>query len=49
MFSLAIEAGKLHHKPHFAMLRDDNVRVGFSSVSSTGPCSLTCLRACGQS
>jgi integrase len=29
MFSLAIEAGKLHHKPHFAMLREDNVRVGF--------------------
>ena len=29
MFSLAIEAGKLHHKPHFAMLREDNIRVGF--------------------
>ena len=29
MFSLAIEVGKLHHKPHFAMLREDNVRVGF--------------------
>jgi integrase len=29
MFSLAIEAGKLHHKPHFAMLGEDNVRVGF--------------------
>lgn len=29
MFSLAVEAGKLHHKPHFAMLREDNVRVGF--------------------
>ena len=29
MFSLAIEAGKLHHKPHFDMLREDNVRVGF--------------------
>jgi integrase len=29
MFSLAAEAGKLHHKPHFAMLREDNVRVGF--------------------
>jgi integrase len=29
MFSLAIEAGKLHHRPHFAMLREDNVRVGF--------------------
>jgi integrase len=29
MFSLAIETGKLHHKPHFAMLREDNVRVGF--------------------
>jgi integrase len=29
MFSLAIEAGKPHHKPHFAMLREDNVRVGF--------------------
>lgn len=29
MFSLAVEAGKLHHKPHIAMLREDNVRVGF--------------------
>ena len=29
VFSLAIEAGKLHHKPHFAMLREDDVRVGF--------------------
>ncbi len=29
MFSLAVEAGKLHRKPHFAMLREDNVRVGF--------------------
>ncbi len=29
MVSLAIEAGKLRHKPHFAMLRGDNVRVGF--------------------
>lgn len=29
MFSLALEAGKLHHKPHIAMLREDNVRVGF--------------------
>jgi len=29
MFNLAIEGGKLHHKPHVAMLREDNVRVGF--------------------
>ncbi len=29
MFSLAIEAGKLPHKPHFAMLREDNARGGF--------------------
>jgi hypothetical protein len=29
MFSLAIEAGKLHHKPHVATLREDDVRVGF--------------------
>lgn len=29
MFSLAIQAGKLHHKPHFPMLREDNVRAGF--------------------
>ena len=29
MFSLAVEAGKLHRKPHFDMLREDNVRVGF--------------------
>jgi integrase len=29
MFSLAVEAGKLHRKPHIPMLREDNVRVGF--------------------
>ena len=29
MFSLAIQAGKLNHKPHFPMLRENNVRVGF--------------------
>src|SRR5262249_15790907 len=29
MFSLAIQAGKLTHKPHFPMLREDNVRKGF--------------------
>lgn len=29
MLSLAVEAGKLHRKPHIAMLREDNVRVGF--------------------
>jgi integrase len=29
MFSLAIQAGKLVHKPHFPMLRENNVRAGF--------------------
>ena len=29
MFSLAIQAGKLLHKPHFPMLRENNVRAGF--------------------
>jgi integrase len=29
MFSLAIQSGKLVHKPHFPMLRENNVRVGF--------------------
>jgi integrase len=29
MFSLAIQAAKLVHKPYFPMLREDNVRVGF--------------------
>lgn len=29
MFSLAVQAGKLHHKPHIPMLREDNVRAGF--------------------
>jgi integrase len=29
MFSLAVQAGKLHHKPHIPMLREDNIRVGF--------------------
>ena len=29
MFSLAIQAGKLLHKPHIPLLREDNVRTGF--------------------
>lgn len=29
MFSLAIQAGKLVQKPHFPMLREDNIRKGF--------------------
>lgn len=29
MFSLAIQSGKLVHKPHFPMLRENNVRAGF--------------------
>jgi integrase len=29
MFSLAIQSGKLIHKPHFPMLRENNVRAGF--------------------
>ena len=29
MFTLAIQAGKLHSKPHIPMLREDNVRRGF--------------------
>jgi integrase len=29
MFSLAVQAGKLHHRPHISMLQEDNVRVGF--------------------
>ena len=29
MFSLAVQAAKLHYKPHFPMLRENNVRTGF--------------------
>ena len=29
MFSLAVQAGKLHAKPHIPMLREDNIRTGF--------------------
>lgn len=29
MFSLAIQAGTIMHKPYIAMLREDNVRTGF--------------------
>jgi integrase len=29
MFTLAVQAGKLHAKPHFPMLREDNIRRGF--------------------
>lgn len=29
MFSLAMQAGKLLHKPHIPLLREDNTRTGF--------------------
>jgi integrase len=29
MFTLAVQAGKLHGKPHIPMLREDNIRRGF--------------------
>jgi integrase len=29
MFSLAMQTGKLLHKPHIPMLREDNTRTGF--------------------
>jgi integrase len=29
MFTLAVQGGKLHHKPHIPMLRENNVRRGF--------------------
>jgi integrase len=29
MFTLAVQAGKLHAKPHIPMLKEDNVRKGF--------------------
>jgi integrase len=29
MFSLAVQSGRLVHKPHFPMLRENNVRAGF--------------------
>lgn len=29
MFTLAVQAGKLHAKPHIPMLREDNIRKGF--------------------
>lgn len=29
MFTLAVQAGKLLHKPHIPLLREDNVRKGF--------------------
>jgi integrase len=29
MFSLAVQAGRLAHKPHFPLLRENNVRTGF--------------------
>ena len=32
MFSLAVQSGKLHHKPHMPLLREDNVRTGFFEV-----------------
>jgi hypothetical protein len=32
MFSLAVESGKLLHRPHLPMLKEDNVRTGFFEV-----------------
>ena len=29
MFTLAMQAGKLHLKPHIPLLREDNTRTGF--------------------
>jgi len=36
MFSLAVQAGKLHAKPHIPMLREDNVRRGFFEPEAFG-------------
>jgi hypothetical protein len=49
MFSLAVQAGKLVKKPHFPMLRENNVRAGSLSGSSTCPCSGICRRRCSRS
>ena len=32
MFSLAVQAQKLHHRPYIPMLQEDNVRTGFFEV-----------------
>jgi hypothetical protein len=48
MFSLAVQAGKLVKKPHFPMLRENNVRAGSSSARSYSISVRHCRRPCNQ-
>jgi len=34
MYSLALQAGKIHARPHIPMLREDNVRKGFLTAEA---------------
>jgi hypothetical protein len=49
MFTLAVQAGKLHGKPHIPMLPEDNVRRASSSPRSSRRCAVTRPKRCGRS
>ena len=49
MFSLAVRAERLQHRPHIAMLREDNVRKGFLKRASISGCARSCRRTCSRS
>ena len=37
IFNLAVQAGKLLHKPHIPLLREDNTRTGFFELGAISP------------
>ena len=49
IFSLAMQAGKLLHKPHIPLLREDNTRTGFFEPSSSRASCAICRRRSGPS
>ena len=46
MFSLALQAGKIRHKPYLPLLREDNVRAGFFEPDQYWPSLPNCLSSC---
>jgi hypothetical protein len=49
MFTLAVQAGKLHSKPYSPMLREDNIRLGFLNLSNSTRCARSCRQRCSSS
>jgi site-specific recombinase XerD len=49
MFTLAIQAGKLQHRPYIPMLAEDNIRQDFSSARNSRPSGTTYRRSIKRS